>query len=378
MALGTHQQFHTLLAEKKHVLITSGATTGGDGIASAVAVALFLDALNVRSDIVIDGFTDTDRYAFLPKVADIKPAFAYLKKFILSIDVAGTGVKELSYTVEDDKLRIFVTPKHGEIDRSHITTSESAYRYDAIVTLDADDLESTGKLYETHAPLFFETPLINIGHTASNEHYGNVNIVDVTASSAAEVVYEIFNSIGKEHISEEIATALLTGMISKTNSFKEKQTTPKALGIAGKLMRLGADRDFIIEKLYRTRTISSLKLWGEALTHLQHDAEKRIVWTSLTREAFARAGAVESDLRDLVPELISSSPSARIIVIMHEHATDETIHALIYSKDSIDSRTLVKSYNPVGTSKAAEFYLREKSLKEVEELIIPHVKKQVS
>lgn len=377
MALGTHQQFHSLLSEKKHVLITAGTHTGGDGIASAIATAHFLDTLGVRTDIIIDGFADTERYGFLPRIGDIKPTFEYLKKFILDIDIKKTGIKELSYDVEGDTLRIFLTPKHGELERSNIATSETAYRYDAIVVLGADDLDSVGTLFEQHAPLFFETPLINIGHNASNEQFGNVNIVDVTASSCAEVLYEVFNTVGKEHISEEIAMALLTGMIVKTNSFKQKEVTPKALGIASKLMKLGADRDFIIDKLYRTRTIGALKLWGEALTHLKTNEAKRLVWTSLTREAFVRAGATEHDLQDLVPELISSSPSANVIVILHEHREEATIHGIVYSTTGIDSRELIKSYNPTGTAKAANFYMRDKSLTDVEQLVVAKIESKL-
>jgi phosphoesterase RecJ-like protein len=379
MALGTHQQFHTLLKEKKHVLITSTVNTGGDGIASAVALTLFFDYIGIRSDIVIQGSTHTEQYTFLPKVQIIKKEFEYLKKCILHIDIGNSGIQELSYDIDKstNKLRIYITPKQGEIAREQITTSESLYKYDAIVTLDADDLESLGTLYEEHAALFFETPLINIGHTPANEHYGNINIVDITASSTAEVVYEILSTIGKEHISEDIAMALLTGMISKTNSFKEKDISPKSLAIAGALMKLGANRDLIIEKLYRTRTINSLKLWGEALTHLHVDNEKQLVWTSLTRESFSRSGAREHDLLDLVPELISSSPNAKTIVILHEHESEHSIHGIVYSKPGIDSRELVKQYHPTGNAKAAKFFLAQKTLKEAEDIIISSIQQQL-
>lgn len=379
MALGTHQQFHNLLKEKKHVLITSTANTGGDGIASASAIALFLDVIGIRSDIVIAGIQDTARYNFLPKVNTIKSKFEYLKKCILNIDISDSGIQELSYDVDKTTniLRIYITPKQGEIAREHITTSESLYKYDAIITLDADDLSSLGELYTEHTPLFFETPLINIGHTPANEHYGNINIVDITASSTAEVVYEILSTIGKEHISEEIAMALLAGMVSKTNSFKAKELAPKSLSIAGALIKLGADRDRIIERLYRTRTIGSLKLWGEALTHLNVDTTKQLVWTSITRESFSRSGAHEYDLRDLVPELISTSPDAKTIVIFHEHVTDNTIHGIVYSKVGIDSRELVKAYHATGTATAANFYISQKTLKEVEDLIITSIKQQL-
>ena len=72
--------------------------------------------------------------------------------------------------------------------------------------------------------------------------------------------------LGEEHITKEVATALLTAMIDSTRSFTSDSVKPHTLKTASKLMALGADRQYIIHNLYRTKTIGSLKLWGQALT----------------------------------------------------------------------------------------------------------------
>ena len=132
-----------------------------------------------------------------------------------------------------------------------------------------------------------------------------------------------------EAIDADIATALLAGMITKTNSFKTENTKPNTLTIASRLMHLGANRDHIVQNLYRTRAISTLKLWGQALSHLQYDKSIGLVWTTITRDDFTRAGAQEHELYEIIDELIASSPEAKIIALLHEHQADNIIHIIV-------------------------------------------------
>ena len=65
-----------------------------------------------------------------------------------------------------------------------------------------------------------------------------------------------------------MATALLAGMIAATNSFQSPQVTPQTLELASQLIVRGADRQKVIESLYRTKDIDTLKNWGKVLSRL--------------------------------------------------------------------------------------------------------------
>ena len=280
--------------------------------------------------------------------------------------------------MKDDNLRIFVTPNQNFLNKENVRTTQSDFKYDIIFTIDTPDLESLGSLYENNTELFFQKPVVNIDHKPNNEHFGHLNIVDITSTSTSEVLFELLQNWQEEIIDKKVALALLTGMIFNTNSFKTASVKPKTLTIASKLMHLGADRDHIIQNLYRTKSLSTLKLWGQALSHLQHAPEAGIVWTTITRDDFARSGAQASDLYDIVDELISNSPEAKLILLFHEHSTAEEnprIHVILDANKDFNAIELLKPYAPVvGDKKQATTIIASKSLKETETEVVEHIK----
>src|SRR3989338_7315355 len=89
-------------------------------------------------------------------------------------------------------------------------------------------------------------PLINIDHHPDNENFGDLNIVDSKKSSVAELVYDFFIHHNWK-IDKDIATCLLTGIITDTGSFQHSNTQVSTLKAAGELMKKGALAGSIIE-----------------------------------------------------------------------------------------------------------------------------------
>ncbi|PIR04289.1 MAG: hypothetical protein COV59_01480 [Candidatus Magasanikbacteria bacterium CG11_big_fil_rev_8_21_14_0_20_39_34] len=382
MALKVHEQIRKNLEQANHILITFRKHATGDSIASALALYTYLDLKNKRVDMVCDDFAPPSTLSFLSKISLIKPALSFLQKFIISIDIKDIGIEELNYDVEHEKLRIFVTPKQGFITGNHIRTAQTKFKYDIIFVVDSPDLESLGNIYQKNSDLFFQVPVINIDNHSENEHFGHINLVDITATSTSELVYKFIKEDPKAAIDESLATTLLTGIIAKTKSFKTNETKPHTLNIASELINLGADRDYIIKNLYRTRSVNALKLWGQALTHLKHDRTHNLVWTTITREDFVRSGANEYDLHDIVDELISNSPEAKVTLILyephHKNGHPTPVHAMLTVEDPFDAAKLVGEYGPLlGDKKRVSFVLDGMTLKEAEEKLIDTLKKNI-
>lgn len=382
MALDTTQQIHQLLEEKKHILITFRQQYSYDSVASALALAHYLERQGKRVDIVCDAFTLPKQLSFLPKSNTISAQFSHLQKFIVTIDVAKTGLNELSYDVKEDKLRIFITPKEGFLTRDQVRTAQTDFKYDLIVAIDTPDLTALGRLYEHNSDLFYNTPIINIDHAPQNEQYGHINLVDLTKVSTAEVLFELLQQLGQEYIDEPIATSLLAGMIAVTRSFKSEHVKPTTLATASKLMSLGANREHIVQNLYRTKTIATLKLWGQALAHLTQYRDLSLVATSITRDDFSRSGATEHDLYDIIDELIANAPEAKMILLIHEHPTQQTgeekIHAFLRVTKGYDAKLLTSSFQSDGDRQHVSFMLQHTSLKEAEEKIVSTIREQMS
>ncbi len=383
MALPADKQFLEAVRRSSHILVTFRRDWSVDAVASALAVARILEKKGKRVEVVADGFVPTKQIGFLPQADAVKPAFNQLQKFIINLDVSRHKIDELSYDLEGDRLRIYITPKDGQFDGRDVTTAASDFKYDLIISVDTPDYPSLGGLFTANTDFFYHRPVINIDSDPANENYGNINAVDITATSSAEVVYSLFKSMGEHFLDEDIATCLLAGMIAKTRSFKTPSVTPKTLEAASELMAAGARRDEIVQNLYRTRSLSTLKLWGRALARLKYDAEAKFAWTLLVRQDFIHAGAKEEFLPDVIDELIANSPEAEIIGILYEqeHPTDKGrtagICALVSSEKYSDAQGLVSSLRPDGTRKLARICFPGANLIEAEKSVIAAIYKTI-
>lgn len=371
MALTELQQVKHIFENSNHILIALKKNPSGDAISGSLALSLFLGQMNKHVDIVSENFEIPPKLSFLPQSGSVKGRMPHLQKFIINVDVSHMGLQELSYDVKDKMLQIFLTPHHGFFTHDNIRTAQTDFRYDLIITLDTPDLESLGDLYTNNTELFYKVPVMNIDSSPANEHYGTLNFVDITTSSSSEVVATLIREINESALTKDMATALLTGMITATQSFKSKNVKPQALTLASHLVGIGADRDFIIQKLYRTKTLSTLKLWGQALSHLQYYESMGLVTTSLTREDFARSGATEMELYDIVEELILNSPESKIVLLLHEKIEHpEEIQVVVRSGNGFNVKTLCEDFSPEGDKKQVSFSLTGHSLKDAEKTIL--------
>lgn len=369
--------------KSEHPLITFRKEWSVDAVASALALAKFLEKKGKRADVVADGFAAPKSLRFLPGIETVKPNFRQLRKFVIHLDVSKTKIDELSYDIEGGKLRIHVTPKEGRFDGRDVTTASTDFKYDCIVTVDTPDYGALGTLFSANTEFFYDRPTINIDHEPSNEQYGNLNCVDITATSTAEVMHALLKSTGEHFLTEDIATCLLAGIISKTRSFKTASVTPRTLDIASELVSAGAKREEIVQNLYRTRTISTLKLWGRALARLKFDPRIKMAWTLLVRQDFIHAGATEEHLPDVIDELIMNSPEAEIVGLLYEQeSTTEPgkvagVCALVSTEKHADALRLLPGLKPDGTRRMARVCFPTTAIMDAEKSILAAINKSL-
>lgn len=375
MALTPDRQFTEAIERSRHALVTFRSAWTTDAVASALALRRILEKRGKKADIVVENFNPPAALGFLPGIADIKPEFRQLRRFTIELDISKIAVDELAYDHDGQKLRIHVAPKSGMYEAGHVTTAPGAFKYDLIITLDTPDYASLGKLYRDNTELFFAHPTVNIDHDPANEHYGNVNLVDLTATSTAEIVYRQFLGADAPFLDEDTATLLLAGMMAKTKSFRGAAVTPRTLSTASELMAAGARRDQIVDQLYRTRSIPTLKIWGRALARLKFDPITKLAWTVLVRQDFVHAGAKEDRLSDVIEELILSAPEADVVAVLYEQeSTTEPgrtagVCALVSSERHGDALQLMAQLKPEGNRRLARICLTNMSIMDAEQRV---------
>ncbi len=101
-------------------------------------------------------------------------------------------------------------------------------------------------------------------------------------------------------LTPEIATGLLTAIAMDTGWFRHPSTRPQTLRDVAELIEAGARIDRIYRLLFERNTMARLTMMGEVLVGLRTDLDGRIVYSAITREDFARTGALPAETEDLV------------------------------------------------------------------------------
>lgn len=359
------------------LVISEGA--GADGFASAIGLAQFLRKIDKPLHIVTADKSAMEHLHFLePETAkNIQTDLNQLQTFVIKLDVSNTKAKELSYDVIDNKLHIFLQPQAGTWSKNDLELEATEFKHDLIICIGAKNLEACGHLFENHPDFFYRTPIINIDHSPHNEHFGHLNLVDMTACSVGEICHDWVESVAPELIDTSMATAFLAGMIAKTKSFRSPNVTPKTLSVASNLMAKGAKREEIVSHLFRTRSVETLRLWGRALARLKSDPQAGLVWTLLSQQDFLHAGSDEQALSGIIEELVGTSPQAKIALLIYEDHEGHT-SALVHTERPHDAIVLTTPFKPSGTHENVELYFPDLSIVAVERLLTEHIKHVVT
>lgn len=151
-----------------------------------------------------------------------------------------------------------------------------------------------------------DVPSINIDHHVSNNFFAAYNLVDHQAAATAEMVYNLIKKMGID-ISEDIATALYTGLVTDTGSFQYQNTSPRTLKTAAALLEHGVQLSFIKEHLYEQKSMKNYHLLAEAIGNMCFAAEGTIAWTYLDQAIMERLEATAEDCEGIINYPISLS-----------------------------------------------------------------------
>src|SRR3989339_1124313 len=192
------QQIKQEIENCKHVLIVFNNHENTDATASALALFSFLDKNHKSVDIACPNFLPSKNIGFLSGLKNIKSELEHLQKFIIKVDVSKNKIESLSYDIKDDWLSIYLTPKNGVVTKNDLRTAQTTFKYDVIITIGVGELDNLGETFHNNTDLFYRVPVVNVDHRATNEHFGQINLVELTATSLSEIIHQIIQNIGPE------------------------------------------------------------------------------------------------------------------------------------------------------------------------------------
>lgn len=338
-------------------LILPHANVDPDALSSALACAYIFRAMGKDATVVCEE-TLPDTLRFLPLVETVVRDPKVSQEFVVTLSLGeDVEVDKLRYTVEDHHVHIIVAPKRGSIQPENVSCAAAGAPYDLLVIVDTADLPLLGSIYTRTPHLFSDIPILNIDHHISNTLFGQLHLIDPACASTTEVLYHWLNRIPewKKFLTPDLATLLLTGLITDTRSFQNPNTSPRSLEVAASLLDAGGRQQEIIQQLYKTKPLSTLKIWGRALSHIQVDPDARIVWSGVGREDCAEMGAWSRETHGILDELLCTIPGADVYILFTE-MEDGGLKASLRTSACVDASLLAaRAYGGGGHPRAAGF-----------------------
>jgi phosphoesterase RecJ-like protein len=197
---------------------------------------------------------------------------------------------------------------------------------------------------------------IDIDHHHDNTRFGQLNLIDATASSTGELLRDVFRELGVQ-LTPQIAEPLYVALVTDTGRFQYTNTTPKALRLAAELVEAGADVHRVFQGVYDTVQFAKLKLLARALERAQVFEGGAIVVSYLLRTDFGEVGAAEPYSEGIIDSLRAVEGAEMAVLIREPPRTDGPLRrvSLRASKDELDVSAIARKSGGGGHRQAAGF-----------------------
>ena len=236
---------------------------------------------------------------------------------------------------------------------------------DLIWMLDTAAPDRVGLIAEEHAEAFTARPLLIVDHHVTNDGLGELNLIDPTAASTADLLFRLLRAL-QWPITPDAATCLYMGLITDTQSFQTSSTRPQTLHTAAEILLAGADRRAVVTAIYFSLPATTLRLTGLVLSELYQ--EEGLVWAHVTQAQLAASGAGD-EATDYVVSQLQRTTGMQICALFKERH-DGTVKLSLRSQPGINVAAIAQRWGGGGHAQAAGATLAL-DLRGAEALIIP-------
>ncbi|SOB91682.1 DHH family phosphoesterase [Pseudobutyrivibrio ruminis] len=248
------------------------------------------------------------------------------------------------------------------------TVSEDTV-FDLYIALDCSEGSRLGDAFN-----FFEKAkhTVCIDHHFSNNGFSEFSYIIPDDSSTCELVY---NQIGKEKITKDIAECLYLGIIHDTGVFQYSCTTEATMAAAGFLMTKGIDYPKICTDTYFAKTMVQNRMLGKALLGCKTYLDGKVIAAVITAEDMAEFGAESKHLEGIVQQLRDTT-GVEVAVFLYELA-DGDFKGSTRATGDVDLTVITGVYGGGGHKKAAGFSVDTDKPWDVIDNIVSMVEKQL-
>jgi phosphoesterase RecJ-like protein len=242
---------------------------------------------------------------------------------------------------------------------------------DTAVVIDCGDLHRVG---EAAADIEKVPVVINIDHHVTNSGFGDYRLVEPETCASAGIVFFVIKQLGVT-LTAPMATALYTGILTDTGSFRFGNTNKKTFSICEALVAAGVDPADVARHLYGQYSIGRLKLLNMAIDSIEISRNGKLSLMALTQQMLNKTGTVAEDVDGMI-NYARRIENIDVAVLIREKQNGRlpsgngrrSYQVSLRSNGSVDVAAIAMGYGGGGHASAAGFQV-ETTLPEIKSKI---------
>lgn len=270
----TKQQVVEKIKGSEKILVTVSNNPSVDELSAALALTLLLDKQSKYATAIFSGETPP-AIAFLEPEKTFDDTTDSLRDFIIALNKEKAD--HLRYKVEGDAVKIFITPYKTVIDQTDLEFSQGDYNVELVIAIGVSEQEDLDGALANHGQIMHDASIITITAGDQTSNLGGIDWHDGGASSESEMIAGLAEALKidkkKTLLDEQIATALLTGIVAQTDRFSNEHTTSKSMTVAAALMAAGADQQLIANELQAGEDVAAADVEDDTNTEESTDGD---------------------------------------------------------------------------------------------------------
>lgn len=321
----THfKEINDLISRSEKIILTTHVVPDGDAIGSVMAFAGYLKQKG-KNPVIINHSETPDNLKFLDK---------------------------------KNIIRVFSK------DRSK--NEKLICEADVIFLLDTNEYSRTKSMEE----FLINSPAQKVcidHHMGLKPRQFNYVITNTVYPATCQILYEFIKDDDEKYFTKEVASALYTGIMTDTGSFRHPRTSSDVFMVCAELINDGADPVKLYDEIFANVTKENLKLTARFLEGLQFHSDNKIVTGTVTKEDFRSTG-LDIDHVEGFTSMIMNIKGIKIGIILVE--LKDNIKISFRSKGNIPVNKLAAEFNGGGHKNAAGANIKGYTVKELRKLIL--------
>lgn len=243
--------------------------------------------------------------------------------------------------------------------------------FDMAIVLDCPNSKRLNEAFEE----YFENAKVKVqfDHHNKNDMFGDYNVVNHVSPATAQILVSSFQYLQIE-ITKDIATCLLTGVITDTGGFRNTNVTVESFEFASWCLEKGINLSRIYQESMLTMTKTKFEAEKLAMNRLEFFADGKIAFTYLTKKDDEEIGLKPGD-RDGIVEIGRTIEDVEVSIFLYEKEKGYKIS--LRSNEYVNVSEVASIFGGGGHIKAAGATILNMSFDEVKKAIISEVTKNL-